>query len=363
MTHAYTKRQAFTHEFLLHAKTTKGWPAEASVKSWCGENGRQLEFMQNGMYARVARGEFVDDRHVWLVTCYLLHPAHKDHPERRSLNQFLLNRGVESPHSATAEQVIDLVSVKEEIPDDGFGWGTRVILSVFDSIARPTSHVRLIRAEHEVREAMGWLWVEAGRQLTSLKLPQFQALAAQEARVGVSLQEYQERAVAWWKTNPWTVVYAIREKKITGVCIALPVTEEFYKRARSGECATFDCQQGDLEVSSPFIIVEGVVPEIDMRTKTGGLGESLVMAAVCQQARLSDVQHICLDKPLRLLSFTATPVGKRRLRKFGYKPLGTYFPGKDIEYMERQLVLSPLRPADAALVGVWKCLQLTLREN
>jgi hypothetical protein len=356
-------RRAFKAEFLLHARATSGWPPEASVKSWCQEKDRGFEFMANGQYAPVAAGDFVDERHVWLVVNYLLHPAHRNFPERRSLNLFLQEHGVASPEAATAAQVLDLVSVVERIPDEGFGRGTSVMLKFFERLFRPSDHMRLIKREQEVREAMGWMCVEGGRQLANGRLPEFEALAKDEARMGPSLKEYQDRAVEWWTENPWTIVHTIGNHQITGMCMALPVTETFYNRARGGKCRTYDCRKEDLKMTSAYVIVEGLAPKMDLRANKISPGESFIRAILCQQAGVSDVPGVCSPgRPLRLLSFASTPVGKRRLKGFGYKGLSTFFPGTDIEYMERELVLSPLRLTDAPIVGIWWGLQLLLRK-
>ena len=146
--------------------------------------------------------------------------------------------------------------------------------------------------------------------------------------------------------------------------MVLPVTEAFYNRARSGTCRSMDCQPEDLLEASDFLITEAFAPRADLREKKLRPGVSFVMAFLCQHALLSDVEEICtLRRPLHLLSYAATPVGTRRLKTYGYRPIGTCVPGTNIEYMERELVLSARHPADAPLVGIWITLQELMRQR
>src|SRR5262249_29582948 len=170
-----------------------------------------------------------------------------------------------------------------------------------------------------------------------------------------------ERAVGWWRKNPWSVLQTVDDGEVTGMCIALPVTESFYRRARSGLCRSHECTADDLVARSPYVIVEAVAPRCDPPSGAAGRGLSLVVAMICQQARVSDVAGICRQPPLRLLGFAGTPLGRRRLRRFGYRRLATHFPGTSIEYMERELVFGETRLADALLVGAWWAVQLYLR--
>lgn len=180
----------------------------------------------------------------------------------------------------------------------------------------------------------------------------------------MSHKEYRERAVRWWQKNRWTVIHAVDRSGITAMCIALPVTEAYFNRARSGVCMSYACEPADVEPdTSPFITVEALGPNPALRRSGGHVGLSLVMAMICQQARLSDVPGLgSREVPLRALSFAGTPLNGKRLKRFGYKPLGTFMPGTEVEYFERRLAFRGGGFWDAAYMGIWRGLQPQLRE-
>src|ERR1043165_7355604 len=361
-------KRAFSPEFLAHARANTGWPVEKSVQIWCDTTNRT--FMQNGVYSRLARGELSDERHVGVVVYFLLDAAHATYPERTSLNEFLRLGGMADPSKATPQEVLSKISlVREDIPDDGWGMGRQALLLLFNTILKPAEHCRLIPRENEreVRDAVGWMCVEAGRQLASLDLAPVEALSEAKRRMGISMDAYQERALAWWRREPWTVVHAVgdRGRGIKGMCIVLPVTKSFYERARSGACASFDCNPEDIEAPSRFLIIEGVAPETEVRRKSGGPGWSLFAALHCHAARVSDVPGLGEGhgKSLHLLTFAGTPVGKRRAKRMGFKAVGTCFPGTAIEYMELQVSIDGRGFRDATYMGIWRGLQLHVRES
>lgn len=356
-------RRAFRAEFLAHAKRTKGWPVEQSVDIWCDETNRS--FMQNGVYSLIARGEYSWSGHIELVVEFLLDPRHKNHVERRSLDEFLGRKGVPIAAQAAKETVLDLVSVVEEIPDLGFGLGARALHWFFDHefLRMPGQFIRPVATEAQARDAAGSIYLDAGVQLAGRSLDSPEALRIVKARMGLNIDQYQDRVAKWWRRDPWTVVHATRQRGTgrAGVCITLPVTDSFLERATSGSCATYECGPDELRPESPNLILEGVASARDSTAKKGP-GLSLLAAVVCQMAKLSDVPGLGHSADLRVVSFGGTPVGKKRLKWFGFRPLGTYFPGTKIEYFERRLAVRSSGFRDASLLGVWQGVQLHMRD-
>lgn len=354
------RRRAFRPEFLAHARKHKGWPVEASVKSWCGENERS--FMQNGVYSQIANGGYSSARHIELILEYILDSKHEHHVERRSFQKFVAaDTAAAAP---TLVSTIDLVSVVEEHPDLGFGMGVKALHWFFEHevLRMPARLVRPVETEDEARDAAYWVCVDAGRQLAG-PVDSAGALRAAQARMGLALGEYQETVVAWWRRNPWTVVQARprRGNGSLGACVALPVRDSFLDRVKAGTCATHQCTPHEVLAESANLVIEGV-SELGDSSERGRVGLGLLAASICQLAKLSDVPGLCRVHPLRVVSFFGTPVGKRRLKWFGFRPLGTYFPGTRIEYAERELGLRGRGFRDGSLVGVWQALQLHMRE-
>lgn len=148
-------------------------------------------------------------------------------------------------------------------------------------------------------------------------------------------------------------------RDVHGTCIALPVTSCFYERARSGLCAAHECNPSDIEGPSARLVIQAIAPESNARLRRKGLDWTLVAGALCQLARLSDIARSSGTAHIRILSFRAVPESKRRLDRFGFKPVGKCFPGTDIEYTERELSMDR-RGLEPAYLGAWLGLQRRL---
>lgn len=356
-------RRAFRRDFLSHAKGSNGWPVEENVKEWCDET--QRPFMQNGVYSRLARGDYSWAEHVELIVDFLLDLKHKNHIERRSLDAFLTNTMSPASIPDKKHAILDLVSVAEDVPDHGFGLGARSLHWFFEHefLRMPGQFVRPVATEEHARDAAGSIYLDAGRQLAGREVPSAEALRLTKAKMGLNIDQYQDRVADWWRRDPWTVVYATNRRGTgrSGASVTLPVTESFLERVTTGRCATHECTADDLRPESPNLILEGVA-SMSAVEESRGPKLNLLAAVICQMARLSDVPGLGLDPELRVVSFFGTPVGKKRLKWFGFRPLGTYFPGTSIEFAERRLGYRGHGFKDGLLVGVWHSVQLHMRD-
>lgn len=354
--------RAFTSEFCTHAATHGGWPVEKCLRAFWHE--RNVAFMRNNAYSLIRQGHFAEEEHIRRVVVYLLDDAQRDTPERAALDLFLAGKGITDPGQATVSRVLERATLSRAVADEGFGIGMQILLWVFDAVMRPDKHLWLITDERRVREAAGWVCVECGRHMADdLTLPPLQALEVAEERMRTPLKEYQERIVAFWRRNPFSVMHAVEGNKVTGMCMAVPVTEAHYRKAAAGGCMSYDIPTAEILDVSPFVILEGFGIDPDLDRKGNGLGLSLVMAMICQQARVSDVPDLGSARtPLRVLAFTGTKPSAARLRKFRYRPLKTYMPGTRIEFMERTLAFRGQGFRDAAYMGIWRGVQLLMRD-
>lgn len=354
-------RRAFRREFLTHAHATKGWPVEENVKEWCDESGRP--FMKNGVYSGLAKGGHSSARHLDLIVEFLLDSRHKNHVERQSLDKFLADRLAST--ATTKNAVLELISVAELVPDHGFGLGTRALHWFFEHqlLRLPGQFVRPVSNEEEAQDAAGAVYVDAGRQLAGHVVSPTEALRIVKTRMGLNIDQYQERVAMWWRHNPWTVVHATHRKRTgrLGTSITLPVTEAFVNEATSGKRATHECSCDDLQQVSPCLILEGVSAASNGESSRNP-SLSLLAAVICQMAKLSDVPGVGRDPELRVVSFFGTPEGQKRLKGFGFRPLGSCFPGTSIEYAERRLGSRGRGFRDGPLVGIWHSIQLHMRD-
>lgn len=351
-------RTAFTPEFVDHARAFNGWPKEASIAQWYAA--RNVPFLRNNVYSRITRGMPASRKQISKVIAYLLDDAQKNDPERRALNVYLASRMNDDPAKVTLTQVLAMTTVAPTFLDV-MGLGEPVLKWVFSDVVNPSKHVRLFEPDEEdkVREAIIWMYVEAGRHMVSPKLNSIQALAAGEKRIDRKLAVYQDAAVAWWRKHPWTVVQAVGPRKSLGMAIALPVRLEVYDRVRAGELRTYEVEPEDLMENSDSIIIEGLTmqPPDGPQERLSSPNLCLVMAMLCQQAWLSRMPGIGEERPLRLLTFRGTPLNARRAERFGYRVTGTFQRKLNIEFMERTLYLDGKGLKDSWLVGIWKGVQ------
>lgn len=356
-----TETRSFRPDFLIHLSPYGGLPPLESIRLWAKP--KRMRFIRNGQYAPIRAGEAGKVSHLRMIVAYLIDPRHRNLDEWRGMADYLIRNGMANPESLDEGTLFDMVTTDSEPPDQGVQ--PSVMFWAFDRIMHPTQYVRPFQHTEaaEVKEALGWMCIEAGRQLTgNPDLAPFKALDVAEQRMRTTATEYQKKILTLWEVNRWVVVRAVRDGEVKGVCICLPVTKAHYHELSSGKGISYDTPPGQIEPEcSRWIVVEGLATTAFEHSRKRRPGVSLVMAMLCQQAYLSDVQGCPEHDELTLLSFTGTPVGEARLNRFGYKRTGKQMGDLDIHLMERKLHLEGAGLKDAALIGIWKGLQKALR--
>lgn len=347
---------ALRQDFVEHMGPYGGPPSEKSVRKWCEQ--RRTKLGRHGSFGALRRGDPAPSWMFALVAGYLLDPAHRGYQERRGLETYAAKRGFKGLDTATEADVIGLITTDEFQGDHGFA-DPGILYWIFSKIKRPTQHVRPFgpSEEQQVKECLAWICVEEGRQLSSPDLEIFAALEVAAARMGISLADYQARMLAIWRQNPWTIVRSVRGDRVTGVSVALPVTEAYYRDLRAGQGMSYQCQPSHVLPASQWLVVDAIAPAPHGTPREREPGNSLMMAVLCQHARLTDTGACPGQDPLRLLTFAETPVGEARAKRYGYRPTGTTMGGKDIAFLERTLHLEGAGLIDAMLIGIWQGLQ------
>lgn len=282
---------------------------------------------------------------------------------RYTLSEYAAQHGVGNIQSAPITELIDLISVAGDPADlDPLTDGIRFVGTLCERGLRLEDTLRPCADADEVRRAVEWIVVDHGRQHSRAKLGYEDAKALGEQRVGLRLREYQSRAVAWWHYEPWSVMLAINRGEPIGVGIGLPVSEDLYTRARHGELNTWDITPGELRSPSTCLVTEAVsmVPRREP-SHTAIPSESVARSLIAQYAYLTSVESAGEARAVRVLGVAFSRINLRRLKSFGFAPVGAVLPDTDMAILERVMhIAGEEGAADACVWGNWRTLQLNL---
>ncbi len=346
-------RRALSEAFVDAMRRRDAWPDY----KWLRER-RGLRF-KNDAYSGLKRGEAVPEKMIVSLVRTLLR-AQEGAFElrcRQAIVDFLAQRGLDNPESADDERLLELLcvpggstparpSTRQDFLQRGFDG---VIEFMQAQVTRHlTAKVQACRDERDVRTAVRWMYVAAARYAHQQPgLEEEQAIRSAESLIGLSPDDYAHRACAWWRSEPWTVVWVRGAPRPVGMSVVLPLSAELYRRLLDGTLPSHACAAGDLASPSPCILIEAAAE----RPTEHGSGPTrisramyyVVMAQVAALARPGRLPH---HEPLRMLSFAASPLARRRLIAYGYKPTRRRMLGTDVEFYERVLE----RRFDAGLV-------------
>lgn len=354
-------RRSLRADFVQHFQTLGAWPTRDALQT--GLRSVAAHGTRNEDYSKLRRGEAVAPR---LVNAFVLYCRERrgvrHSPAGQALESYLSARDIDPAGDVKIPQIVDVVSIPVAgTVKDAYLNGLRVFLELFYQIRHPERWARPCADEIEVKRAVHWMFIEVGRMISAQKLPFSEAVRIGESYVGVSLKDYQERAVAWWQRVPWSVVLGLNSaEKIVGMSIALPLKENAYATVRAGERLTYDCRPDDLQFPSANLLIEGFTmrPRRDPNVQPPATMPVLV-ASLCQQAYLTRVPNVGFGVPIRLLAFAATATNHKRAAQFGFTETGTQMHGRDIKMLER--VVNPAeKPGDCAIFGPWYTLQSLL---
>lgn len=323
--------------------SNNGWPDRKSFERWQRTND---DGIKNGIYADMVRGYAVGERYIvgfakYLQSCPTAPPLAVE-----LISQFLGSTEWlrQSAHTVAARLI-------EDDDHDFFKRGTDGLLSALLCVKLIGQQVSWCRKEQDVEEAVRWMYVHVARHVHPdahrFTVRESERVAASHMRI--ERCDYAQRAVSWWRYDPWTVIRVKGKKGPVGMCIHLPLSREAYESLKSGARMSYDIRAEELSRPSPYLLVEGIAERLPL---VGGPRVSptnaMILAMVTQQSVLS------VSPPndwLRMLSFTGTPASRERLESFGFKPLNTFMPSTDIEWMEKTWG-DPVTPRDYVFLGL-----------
>ncbi len=354
--------RAFRADFRQHMDLQGAWPKEFAFQTWLRINLNQG--LRSGHYSQLRAGHSGRARHMAGFVRFL-RCCPPESREYRALDQYLAKKSLHLAESPTDQKVVECVSKQvERTFADAFMEGVRFLLRLFTRIRHPTRQVRPCFTEAEVTNAIRWMFLELAHQISRGDLSAIDAIALAERTIGTTLEDYQQRAIDWWRFQPWIVVLALDAGKPTGMAITLPLQSVAFEKIRSGARMGYHCMTSEMALHSATLFCEGVaVKRLDHEVRARKGYGPVVVAVTCQQAHLSDVPGLATKQPMRILTFAPTPTQHRRIKRFGYKPTGTSLNGTAIPLFERRLWLKGRGRKDAATAGVWRVLQGAIRKS
>lgn len=362
----HERYRGFSDEFCGYMSKRSGWPREKYVYAWFA---KQCGGMRKGVYNALKHGSSAAEKHTaGLVDMFLTQiapDANEYHDIRHAqtvLLDFLRERGVQSltqlSHPAIVAHICDAVTdrpLKRTARIDYLRLGVSAIGDFVMGKEPVDRYVQRCNPEtpQDVQQAIEWMYIRVGQCVgpDGPRLSPERAIAIATEHMQIDLAEYQRRAAAWQRFNPWTVVFG-REKGLRlGTSIVLPITEHAYQRINNGRCATYDVTPDDLLSPSTTVLIEGCAEKPDpLGPRDPNPTKSLLMCLAMQLAALSQSRELPKGSSVRFVSFGGTPRNRDRLLDSGFKATGRTMARTGVELFERQIPLGGLRP-DTFLSG------------
>lgn len=274
--------------------------------------------------------------HCWMTLYSFLHDRGIDNPGSEHLSaiaELVCGPVVSRPRAERVDHLCDLITMLGAFLKQGIQLGTAV---------------RRVADEAALREAVRWLFIDFGRQTSRRPgLPWVDAIRVAQDRQQIALEEYQRRAIDWWQFNPWTVVFTRCQDVPASMSIVLPVKLRTYNSILEGRRNTYECTAAELEPLSSLIVIEALAPRPAEQAINGENPTlSMFLTLTAQVGALSRCDRLGKDDALKLLSFAAMPLTRKRLISQGFVPTGVEMANSNMELLERVLRVSSRRPHD-----------------
>jgi hypothetical protein len=357
------KYRALREDFVRDFDGAKQFPREQAFDDWAAKY-RGGGF-KNGSYSQLREGSAVPVRLVDAFVAYCCRPmlGGGDSPQKTALRAYCALRGLDDAILGSLIKTVDLISSSADASHrDPLMSGSDFVRTLCDRGQQLLESIRPCPSEAGVRDAVEWMYVDYGRQISRpVKLSYDEAREQGERAVRLSLKDYQARAISWWRYEPWTVALAYDRGDIVGMSIGLPVTEERYRRVKDGHINTWEIRTADLRSPSQYLITESVAmtphrgPATDRKPSA-----PLAVSMVAQLAYLTTVENLGETVPLRVLTCGFSYVALRRAATFNFAPTGTLLHGTDMPILERVIHIKGKGLVDGPIWGNWRTVQLNL---
>jgi len=331
-------------DFVQFMQRREALPTAQRIEEWL----KQHAECKTGQISKLFKCEPLDRRYAVRFVFYVTSHARKGTEQRcfKAFCEYLQQFGIDNPLAHSDDNIADILL--EPDPNNYFISPTEKFLSSLKLWRIAEKYIIECRKDSQVKHAVDWLFIDAGRQIAANEsLSRNDAIHIAEKAVGLSIQEYRERALAWSRFDSLTVIQARGKGHPTGMCIVLPLQEAVYEEIKAGKRVTHDVLPTELKRPSRFILTEACfVRPVDQGGLDGSPTKYVLKAVASQIAILSHSYRPELKLPIHMLSFGGTPDTERLLRSDRYKPTRTRMPKTNWPLFEGILPWSSLHPTD-----------------
>jgi len=342
--------RALSEEFVRHMDQ-RGWPPIKKVERWFQ---REANGIKRERYTQLKRGDALSEKYAVGFLRLLIAERHSADAEHyRALQEYLESQGMSHPASRSLDEVVAAVCeppVSRPSPRslvaDLLQRGMSALAEVIQTKRLLQRHIRPCESETEVCEAIEWFYVGLGRIVApegaSPRRAEAIRLAAEYTRT--TMEDYQQRALKWWRVNPWIVTLAQGNRRPAAVTIVIPVTASGYQGVLAGEYMTYDVPIRQIRAPSAHLLLEAVIERPkDLGAETipvKNLTRSMYAANIAQAGIFTHRISPAKADAVRILSFGGSPVNQKRLKAFGFRSTGCLMPQTGLEYLEKRILLA-----------------------
>jgi hypothetical protein len=307
----------------------QAWPAASAFLKWVKQYDQGIK---NGIYAQMIGGYGVRAMYVVRFVRYLQGGDAECEAARAVLIELL---GGTDWLGQSAEKIASMLL--EDGEHDLLQRGVHGIWDAVSSMTTVESSISPCRSESDVAEVVKWMYVLVARHISEKQdLWHKESISIAADHMRISLDDYVHKAVAWWQYDPWTVIRVKGRKAPVGMSIVLPLTDAAYNSLRSGNRMSYDIRPEELRRPSPNLLVEMVGERLPLvGGEAGNHTRSTLIAALSQQAILSNPHRDRARGRFRMLSFAGTPANRDRIMSFGFRPTSVCMPNTNIDWMEK----------------------------
>lgn len=359
-----TKYRVLTEEFREHLTRYGAWPDGLCYHSHMKQRGGQSKNTLTTLRAGWAEAEKAS---LGLVTMLLFS---EDAPQgaQVAVLEFLEQQGVDDPAALTEHEIFEKVTGEpltvRTPPLDARDYlyeGVRAWPEILSRSKRWISDQSRPSTQDEITDVVRWVQVFIAYTLASKS--ERESISAGRARpiaerhMGVSTDEYIQRAKAWMEWHSLIIRIALGPRYPAGCTVVLPLNPEAYQEVRSGKRASYECGPTDFCFPSQHLLIEIAAERVaSERAEACNATKPLMAALHLQLAHLSAMHLQNPGTRIHLLSFAGTNVSKKRLAKQGFKPTGAMMPRSGLMILERTFSMGAMRGLEAATVGYFRWL-------
>lgn len=313
----------------------------------------------NGLYKRIKRGDYVDQKRVAAFIGTMLAPPSVNQggrtidplrDSRGALFDFLRKQGVPSPATLDLEAVLAYVCTvvtDHTIVNREWDWLKMPFTQMGRLYDLPLDAARYVQACHperpeELRQAVHDIYASCGRAMepSVSREPLSSAVRVAERVITMDLDAYVEQAAGWRRFNPWTVVRAWDGRRGVGALVMLPLKPTAYEQILEGQRAGFEMTPDDLTVPCRHLWMEACA-EAPWATDDPKINPTKALRAcmMVQTGALVQAGKLPDDARLKVLTFSGTPRNRERLLQNGFNSTGRTMARAHVELLEREFPL------------------------